>query len=83
MADKHLDQFTAGQVYAIKHLLGVLVVAAPDTAVLRPLLDAAQQAAEARALPEPVSEKFLDGSRDVFAYLRVLLEQAAEPPRTG
>ncbi|MBU9420613.1 hypothetical protein KTE23_29050 [Burkholderia multivorans] len=78
MEQKELSQFTAGQMLAIKNVLGAFIAAAPNKAFLNPLLDAAQQAAEARVLPEPVSEKYLDGVRDVFEHLRTLLERASE-----
>lgn len=79
MAEKQLDQFTAGQMHAIKNVLGAFIAAAPNKAVLRPLLDAAERASEARVLPAPVTEKYVDGVRDIHDFLRTIVEQSQEP----
>jgi limonene-1,2-epoxide hydrolase len=62
--------FALGQIHGLKAVIAALIRTSPDSSAVQRHLQAVQQAAEARVLPEEVSDAFVDGMREVFEKLR-------------
>jgi hypothetical protein len=68
------SDFVAGQVHALKAIIFALIKSHPNVTAVRTELAKARAAAEARTVPEPVSDDFLEGMNEVFDHAQAFAD---------
>lgn len=71
--------FIGGQVHALINTVNALIATHPDKPLISQALQAAEIASEARVVPSPVPEAFLQGVRDAHAKIAEAARRFQEP----